>query len=189
MQTTNTTYRLDDGTGSIEVKQWIDSDTIEQNNPIKAKLVEGAYCRAWGKLKSFNDRRSVGAQIIRPVEDMNEVSYHLLEATSIHLFFTRGAPGGAGAGAGAANANGGAGQQGAGAYGAYDLSGYNPVARKVFQYLREAPQTNEGLHQHAIAASLGLESADVLRAGDDLLAGGLIYTTVDDHTWAVLEAD
>jgi replication factor A2 len=34
-----------------------------------------------------------------------------------------------------------------------------------------------------------LESADVLRAGDDLLAGGLIYTTVDDHTWAVLEAD
>ncbi|KAJ4361612.1 Replication factor A protein 2 [Ascochyta clinopodiicola] len=188
-QTTNTTYRLDDGTGSIEVKQWVDSDTVDQNNPTKAKLVEGAYCRAWGKLKSFNDRRSVGAQIIRPIEDMNEVSYHLLEATSIHLFFTRGPPGGANAGAGAANTNGGAVQQGAGAYGAYDLSGYNPVARKVFSFLRETPQSNEGIHQHEIAAGLGLESADVLRAGDDLLAGGLIYTTVDDHTWAVLEAD
>jgi replication factor A2 len=69
------------------------------------------------------------------------------------------------------------------------MAGYNPVAKKVFQYLREAPQSNEGLHQHVIAANLGLESADVLRAGDDLLAGGLIYTTVDDHTWAVLEAD
>lgn len=188
-QTTNTTYRLDDGTGSIEVKQWVDSDTVDQDNPTKAKLVEGAYCRAWGKLKSFNDRRSVGAQIIRPVEDMNEVSYHLLEATSIHLYFTRGPPGGANAGAGDANTNGGAGQQAAGPYGAYDLSGYNPVARKVFQYLRDTPQSNEGLHQHFIAANLGLESADVLRAGDDLLAGGLIYTTVDDHTWAVLEAD
>lgn len=190
-QTTNTTYRLDDGTGSIEVKQWIDSDQAEQANPAKAKLVEGAYCRAWGKLKSFNDRRSVGAQIIRPVEDMNEVNYHLLEATSVHLFFTRGPPG-ANTGAGAVAAGGGAGHQqaaGGGNYGGYDLAGYNQVAKRVFQYLRDAPQSNEGLNQMEIAAKLGIESADVARAGDDLLAGGLIYTTVDDQTWAILEAD
>jgi replication factor A2 len=188
-QTTNTTYRLDDGTGSIEVKQWIDSDTIDQANPAKAKLVEGAYCRAWGKLKSFNDRRSVGAQIIRPVEDMNEVSYHLLEATSVHLFFTRGPPGGANAGAPAAAANGAGQQPASGNFGAYDLSGYTTVAKRVFQHLRESPQSNEGLHQHDISASLGIDSADVGRAGDDLLAGGMIYTTVDDQTWAILEAD
>jgi replication factor A2 len=36
---------------------------------------------------------------------------------------------------------------------------------------------------------MGVESAEVGRAGDDLLAGGLIYTTVDDQTWAILEAD
>ncbi|KAH7385655.1 hypothetical protein BKA66DRAFT_569497 [Pyrenochaeta sp. MPI-SDFR-AT-0127] len=189
-QTTHTTYRLDDGTGSIEVKQWVDSDTADQTNPNKVKLVEGAYCRAWGKLKAFNDRRSVGAQIIRPIEDMNEVSYHLLEATAVHLYFTRGPPGSTAAGT--ATANGTAGQQQAAAggnYGGYDLAGYNPVAKRVFQYLREAPQSNEGLHQQEIAAKLGIETADVARAGDDLLAGGLIYTTVDDQTWAILEAD
>ncbi|KAF1939574.1 replication protein A, subunit RPA32 [Clathrospora elynae] len=189
-QTTNITYRLDDGTGSIEVKQWLDSDTVDQTNPTKAKLVEGAYCRAWGKLKSFNDRRSVSAQIIRPVEDMNEVSYHLLEATAMHLHFTRGAPGSAQAGT--ATTNGSAGQQqaaGGGNYGGYDLAGYTPVAKRVFQYLREAPQSNEGLNQHEIAAKLGIDTADIARAGDDLLAGGLIYTTVDDQTWAILEAD
>ncbi|KAH7414505.1 replication protein-like protein A 32 kDa subunit [Phaeosphaeria sp. MPI-PUGE-AT-0046c] len=191
-QTTNTTYRLDDGTGSIEVKQWVDSDAVDTANPTKAKLVEGAYCRAWGKLKSFNDRRSVGAQIIRPVEDMNEISYHLLEATSVHLHFTRGPPGGANTGADAgAGAVNGAGQQqaGAGNYGAYDMGGYSQVAKRVFQCLRESPQTNEGLHQHEISAKLGIDSAEVARAGDDLLAGGLIYTTVDDQTWAILEAD
>ncbi|CAO2650426.1 Nn.00g017180.m01.CDS01 [Neocucurbitaria sp. VM-36] len=184
-QTTHTTYRLDDGTGSVEVKQWVDSDTVEQTNSTRAKLVEGAYCRAWGKLKAFGDRRSVGAQIVRPVEDMNEVSYHLLEATAVHLFFTRGPPGGANA-----TTNGEAGQQqavGGGSYGGFDLSGYSPVAKRVFQHLRESPQSNEGTHQHEIAAKLGIDTADVSKAGDDLLAGGMIYTTVDDQTWAILE--
>ncbi|KAF2255686.1 replication protein A, subunit RPA32 [Trematosphaeria pertusa] len=188
-QTTNITYKLDDGTGSIEVKQWSDADAMEVN-PIKAKLVEGAYCRAWGKLKSFNDRKHVNAQIIRPVEDMNEVSYHLLEATAVHLYFTRGPVGGTNSASGGAAANGGQGAQtGGGAYGGADLSGYGQVAKRVFQFLRESPQSNEGLHQQEIAANLGIDMAEVARAGDDLLAGGLIYTTVDDQTWAVLEAD
>lgn len=122
---------------------------------------------------------------------MNEVSYHLLEATAVHLFFTRGAPGGTNTGA--ATVNGGAAQQQeqapSGVFGGYDLSGYNSAAKKVFKHLREAPQSNEGLNQHEIAATLGIDTADVARAGDDLLAGGLIYTTVDDQTWAILEAD
>ncbi|EFQ84924.1 hypothetical protein PTT_20305 [Pyrenophora teres f. teres 0-1] len=195
-QTTNNTYRLDDGTGSIEVKVWVDSDSSEQPNPTKAKLVEGAYCRAWGKLKIFNDRRSVGATVIRPIEDMNEISFHLLEATAVHLHFTRGPPGGAQTAG--ANANGAVGQQqqqqqqqqaAGGNYGGYDLTAYGQVAKKVFQYLREAPQSNEGLNQHEIAAKLGIDTADVAKAGDELLSGGLIYTTVDDQTWAILEAD
>jgi replication factor A2 len=123
---------------------------------------------------------------------MNEVSYHLLEATAVHLYFTRGPPGNAAANAnaGTAAATGGAAQQqGGGSYGGADLSGYSNVAKRIVQYLREAPQSNEGLHQHEIAAKLGIESADVARAGDDLLAGGVIYTTVDDSTWAILEAE
>ena len=86
------TYKLDDGTGSSDAKKWNDADAME-SNPLAAKLIEGAYCRVWGKLNSFNNRRHVVAQIIRPVEDMNEVSYHMLDATAIHLYYTRGPPG------------------------------------------------------------------------------------------------
>lgn len=188
-QTTNITYKLDDGTGSIEVKQWVDSDAAEQPSEARSKLIEGAYCRVWGKLKSFHDRKHVGAQIIRPIEDFNEISYHLLEATYVHLHHTRG-PLGAKTEAGNAVAQAGQGQNTAGeTYGSHDLTAYSSVAKRVFKYLSEAEQTNEGLHQQEIAANLGIDTAEVARAGDDLLAGGLIYTTVDDQTWAVLETD
>lgn len=114
----------------------------------------------------------------------------MLEATVVHLHYTRGPVGGA-AGAGGAAANGGQKQQQdtSGIYGGADMSSYSAVAKRVFKYLSEAPQSNEGLHQQDIAANLGVDTAEVARAGDDLLAGGLIYTTVDDQTWAVLEAD
>lgn len=108
----------------------------------------------------------------------------------MHLFITRGPIGGTGAEAGGEAAVNGGGQQGAiGAHGGVDLSTYNAVAKRVYQYLRDAPQSNEGLHQQEIAAKLGIDTAEVAKAGDAMLEGGLIYTTVDDQTWAILEAD
>jgi replication factor A2 len=193
MQATNITYKVDDGTGSIEVKLWIDSDAPEQDSPTKSKLVENAYVRVWGKLKDFHNRKHVGAQIIRPVEDMNEVSYHLLEATVVHLHFTKG-PLNAKGGPNASGEQ----QQQTGAYGADasttyvsgpNIAGFSGPAKKVFAYLNTAPQSNEGLHQQEIAAALGIDTADVAKAGNELLDGGLIYTTVDEQTWAVLESD
>ncbi|PSN72842.1 replication protein A, subunit RPA32 [Corynespora cassiicola Philippines] len=189
-QTTNTTYKLDDGTGSIEAKQWMDAEA-ESENSLKHKLVEGEYCRVYGKLKNYNDKRHVAANIIRPLEDMNEVSYHLLDATAVHLHKLHGPPGGASSDAAGANGNQGRAQQSGAAgplhIGGQDMTGYQPVARKVFQYMFDANQTDEGLHQQKIAADLGLDTAEVARAGDQLLEGGLIYTTIDDSTWAVLE--
>ena len=190
IQATNITYKFDDGTGSVEVKQWVDGDDVDKTDPAKAKLVEGAYCRVWGKIKTLGDRRHVVTRIIRPVEDMNEVSYHLLEATVIHLHFTRGPLATTGGDSSAAPQHHQQQQQSAGGnYGGVDLSGYSAIAKRVFQYMREAPQSNEGLHQQDIAAKIGVDTADVAKAGDDLLAGGLIYTTVDDQTWAILEAE
>lgn len=61
------------------------------------------------------------------------------------------------------------------------------VGRKVFELLSTAQQTNEGIHVHQIAQQLSLPVNDVFKAGDELLGEGLIYTTVDDETWAVLE--
>lgn len=187
-QATNVTYRLDDGTGTMEVKVWVDSS--ESNGPdnpgsMHAKLHENAYCRAWGRLKTFG-KRHVVAHVIRPITDYNEISYHLLEATAVHLHFTKGPvdslqKGGAnGTHAGQNGVSGGAG-------GSKLPATASAGARKVYQCIQNTPQTNEGLHMQDIAQRAQMEVAEVLKAGDELQGLGVIYTTVDDHTWALLD--
>ncbi len=164
----------------------------------KPRLTENAYARVWGRLKAFNNKRHVGAHVIRPIADFNEIQYHLLEATVVHLYFTRGPPeqftkttsdGGN-------LADGTYGQQEGTYIGAVDqgmttsgrqLPSLSGPARKVFNALENSPQNNEGLHVHTIAAQVGMQVNDVMKAGDELLTQGLIFTTVDDETWAVLE--
>ncbi|KAH8679021.1 hypothetical protein BGZ60DRAFT_255612 [Tricladium varicosporioides] len=191
-QATNITYKLDDGTGLIEVKQWIDNEA--EDGLQKPQSKEGDYVRVWGRLKAFNNKRHVGSHIIRPVADFNEVSYHLLEATAAHLYFTRGPPNADGtvvkgeANNGGMFVDGGAGANGGAQYQGKRLSSKSSAAaRKVYEHLQSMPQNNEGLHVHMIAGKLQMPINDVFKAGDELLGEGLIYTTVDDETWAVLE--
>lgn len=201
-QTTNITYKVDDGTGVIEVKQWNDTevsmtDPVDlDNNSSKPKLIEDGYCRVWGKLKAFNNKKHVGAHVIRPITDYNEIHYHLLDATATHLFFTRGPPQSESAkeagqqhdtrmsgGAGAA----GQAQQSASNGGQAALPSMSPGARRLLQTLKATPQSNEGLHVQDIAGQMGINTNEAQRAAEELVTLGLIYTTVDEFTWALLE--
>jgi replication factor A2 len=146
-QTTNITYKIDDGTGVIEVKQWLDADK-QQNQDGEGESAspvfkEEDYVRVWGRLKSFSNKRHVGAHVIKPVRDFNEVNYHLLEATYVHLFFTRGGPpqqqGGGDAVMGGVSGNGGAAGDGDSMFvesGKY--RSYTGKAKKVYDYLKQS---------------------------------------------------
>ncbi|CAD6504761.1 BgTH12-00264 [Blumeria graminis f. sp. triticale] len=192
-QATNTTFKVDDGTGLIEVKQWIDGDADPETRAPLPK--ENEYIRVWGRLKAFNNKRHVGAHMVRPISDFNEVSYHFLEATAVHLYFTRGPP---------QSIQGIKNEEDAGMFVdstgstrvANDISGSargkklaantSTSARKVYNFLLSNIE-NEGVHVTIIAQKLGMQSSDVYKAGDELLGSGAIYTTVDDETWAILE--
>ncbi|KAG6047148.1 hypothetical protein E4U17_007623 [Claviceps sp. LM77 group G4] len=193
-QPTNITFKIDDGTGQIEVKKWIDVDKQDNSN---AEFELDAHVRVWGRLKSFSNKRHVGAHVIRPVADFNEVNYHLLEAAYVHLFYTKGPlgdSGSGGAGGGAKNGEsmfvdgGGYGNDSGGAGGQTmsKLTGCGPQARNVFKLINDA-SSNEGVHVNVITSSLKMSVREVLAASDELLGQGLIYTTVDDETWAPLE--
>lgn len=156
------------------------------NNNSNSGLVEDQWARVWGRLKAFGNRRHVGAHVIRPVTDKMEITYHLLEATYVHLYHTRGPlepTGGKPA------------QMDGGQYGGDDMGGsrvmpnLSPNARRVFQCLKETPQGNEGLNMQHIAASVRMPLTEVAKAGDELLTQSLIFTTVDDNTWAILNME
>ncbi|OLN81224.1 Replication factor A protein 2 [Colletotrichum chlorophyti] len=194
-QPTNITLKLDDGTGLIEVKKWVDTD---KKDDADANLELEGHVRVWGRLKSFNGKRHVGAHFIRPVTDFNEVNYHLLEATYVHLYFTKG-PLNAGAGAAGGNGDGmfvdggdgyNAGDAAGGAANsahAGKLRGCSAAAQKMFNFINNAPGGNEGVHLNQISTGANMSLRDVLGAADELLGQGLIYTTIDDETWAILD--
>ncbi|KAJ5674399.1 uncharacterized protein N7477_004333 [Penicillium maclennaniae] len=195
-QSTNITYKIDDGTGEVEVKKWVDSATADSmdmdggkaHGDGKSEIVTDGYARVFGAIKSFGHKRYIGAHSVRPVTDINELHCHVLEATAVHLFFTRGPPGAPGAGAnGAAGdaAMGGADDYGAGQNRA--LASMSPLAKKIYNLLKTEPQDDTGLHMQQIASKLNLPATDVARAGEELLGAGVIFSTMDEQTWAILE--
>lgn len=164
-------------------------DTSEGAAASNPKLVENEWARVWGRLKAYNNKRHVGVHVIRPITDKMDITYHLLEATYVHLYFTRG-PLDQIKQEGGAN---GQDQQMQGDYGGGDamngrpMPSVSPSARRVYQILKSSPQNNEGLHAQNIAALCGMNVADVMKAGDELQSHSMIFTTVDDNTWALLE--
>jgi replication factor A2 len=185
---THISIRIDDGTGTLEVKKFTDID--KQNETANPDFEVDSHVRIWGRLKSFGGKRHVSAHLIRPITDHNEVNYHMLEATYVHLYFTKGPnPGQTGGDGDSMFVDGGAGYSGGGDNSATSskLSGCSQHAKKMHNFMNETPGGNEGIHLNNITTRTGMSVRDVLTAADELLGQGLIYTTVDDETWAILE--
>ena len=141
------------------------------------------YVRVTGQLKSFNSKRHIGVHHIRKVTDHNEVVFHLLEATSVHLFNTRGLPDGANPGQLFAR-NDAMGEIIQGPTSNSDthpgLDHLDPFLRQILLLVHNAPPTNEGLHVQTIAQNLQMPIAKVMGAVEQLTTDGLLYTTIDD---------
>eukprot|EP01105_Mastigella_eilhardi_P007133 TRINITY_DN18587_c0_g1_i1.p2 TRINITY_DN18587_c0_g1~~TRINITY_DN18587_c0_g1_i1.p2 ORF type:complete len:262 (-),score=60.74 TRINITY_DN18587_c0_g1_i1:64-849(-) len=85
-QSASATYMLNDSTGSIEVRIWLDGDESPEAASRRREVNRaGAYVRVAGHLRSFMGKRSVVACSVQPLTDYNELTYHLLEVVYVHL--------------------------------------------------------------------------------------------------------
>ncbi|BFZ56595.1 Replication factor A protein 2 [Savitreella phatthalungensis] len=184
---TNTTFKLEDGTGTMEAKQWVDPS---KENALAA-ITQDSYVRVYGTLKAFNGRRHISITTIR-LADEDEVAFHAAETEAVRLFHTRGPPG-----AGGAGANGGAGGYadggavGGGGGGGDEMSNklasLDPFSRRIMEAIHSLPDSNEGVNVRQLSSMLGgggggaggQTLVDVL---ESLKEEGHLYTTIDeDH--------
>eukprot|EP00128_Syssomonas_multiformis_P012013 Colp12_sorted_trinity150504_noHs@27906 len=181
-QTTNLTYLIEDGTGGIDVKLWIDSDDSEAQAQKRAEWQEGVYVRVTGPLKSFSNSRNVVAFNITPIRDFNEITYHMLESMHVHLEHTRGpinAPTKPRKLEGDFND---VSMGGTNNY-ASNSSGFTPVQQAVFDAYKELDREPSGPHMDEIIEKLRNRSttAAIKDAIEWLSTEGHIYSTIDDH--------
>lgn len=199
-QSTCLIYKIDDGTGKVEVRFWIDSDDSELLNRNKAEWQVGTYVRVTGQLRTFQGQRNIVAFQIRPVTDFNEVTYHLLEVVYAHLHRTNGmkatgAPAAAGMpGSGAAGmvpgmtTPGPAAKPSIPAMGAGGIgmgSGMDPCQQMVLSVFNSeyARSRDIGVGFDELCQNLNgqFTPAQIRQAVDFLVNDGHVYSTIDEN--------
>lgn len=95
-QETQTHYTLEDGTGSIGVKQWNNSsgadfgmgDDQDQESKLSGpdSVKDGEYAYFFCRCSPFNNKVAYVVDAVRPVTDCNEVAYHLVSALYAHMY-------------------------------------------------------------------------------------------------------
>ncbi|KAK2466858.1 hypothetical protein APHAL10511_001116 [Amanita phalloides] len=188
VQTTNKIIWLDDGTGRVEARCWVDSTTDDETDKW-ASIEENTYARVTGSLKSFANKRYINALHIRSIKDPHEIYYHILETINASLVLERGqAPG-----PGQQHANAHEAIKGASAYNAqsYTNSGMEqfshlpPLEKAIVNFIIDNVTGEEGVHVAAILRGLGAGREKIDGAIEKLLDEGHIFTTLDESHFNV----
>lgn len=84
---TNIVYKIDDMTAApMDVRQWVDTDDTSGENTV---VPPETYVKVAGHLRSFQNKKSLVAFKIIPLEDMNEFTAHILEVVNSHLMLSK----------------------------------------------------------------------------------------------------
>mmetsp|Transcript_41640 Transcript_41640/g.104069 ORF Transcript_41640/g.104069 Transcript_41640/m.104069 type:complete len:269 (+) Transcript_41640:48-854(+) len=192
-QATNVNFVIDDGTGSIEVKQWTDTDETDYMLGLKQSLQEGVYVRVVGQLRAFNGEHNVTGFSVRPVTDMNEITYHLLDACHTHLYNTRGPPQEGVSkpiqqrqafNAPAPSSMGGGPSAPFAAPSDSISSGGSVNDRVLAAFTDLNAASDQGINVEVVAQRLNLNLHDVKKAVDALAMDGHLYSTIDEDHYA-----
>ncbi|KAK9467957.1 hypothetical protein V1512DRAFT_260442 [Lipomyces arxii] len=178
-QTTNAAYRVEDGTGTFELRRYTASDRGADNEAPNFPQT-GDYVRVIGEMKLFNDKRYVQISLVRPITDFNEVIFAQLEALAIHLqTIHRDKLGDAGNGSKNVQST-----SMSGSTRNYGNENLTTLQRRIMETLESAQEqtSNEGVNIHAISQRIGASVESVQKSAEALLESGLVYTTIDyDH--------
>ncbi|XP_036770850.1 replication protein A 32 kDa subunit isoform X1 [Manis pentadactyla] len=183
---TNIVYKIDDMTAApMDVRQWVDTDDASGENTV---VPPETYVKVAGHLRSFQNKKSLVAFKIMPLEDMNEFTTHILEVVNAHMVLSKS---NSQPSAGRASiSNPGMGE--AGNFGGNNFvptNGLTVAQNQVLNLIKACPRP-EGLNFQDLKNQLQhMTVASIKQAVDFLSNEGHIYSTVDDDHFKSTDAE
>lgn len=182
---TNIQYKVDDMTGApMDVKQWVDTEDPGVDSTV---IPPGTYVKVSGNLRSFQNHRSVVAFSVRPLEDMNEITSHMLEVVQAHMVLNKSQSMSSGGGMSSditpmSRPN--TGNMGGSYSGAMDMinNGLSANQNQVLSLIKSCPDA-QGISIQELKQRLSGISLQVIKQAVDFLSNeGHIFSTIDeDH--------
>ena len=83
-QSTAINYAIEDGTGIIDAKEWVNDKDGASAAARREKIVSNVYVRAFGMIRTFNGTTSLQCYHISMLADVNEMTSHYLETILTH---------------------------------------------------------------------------------------------------------
>lgn len=190
---TNIQYKVDDMTGApMDVKQWVDTEDPSVDNTV---LPPGTYVKVSGNVRSFQNHRSVVAFSVRPLEDMNEITSHMLEVVQAHMMLSKSQTMSGAAGGMSSNVKPmsrlGMETMGGSYAGASDMSnnGLSGNQNQVLSLIRGCPDP-QGISIQDIKQRLGTMSLVVIKQAVEFLSNeGHIFSTIDEDHYKSTDSD
>lgn len=202
---TGTQFRIEDGTGMLDARLYSSGvgttatdlasqgDAQDSDNHVGQQINEEArrndalvdhYVSVFARVSITNDRHNIAINDIRPIEDFNEVAYHMLNTIHHHVASIGGFVGqqGSGASAAAGSNTGSLFVGGSGAPIAASSGGASGnLSERVLEYLRRYESVDCGMHIQSIVQGLGSDYSTTKEVLESLNEEGYIYNPDDDH--------
>ncbi|XP_072465646.1 replication protein A 32 kDa subunit isoform X1 [Notamacropus eugenii] len=188
---TNIVYKIDDMTAApMDVRQWVDTDDTSSENTV---VPPETYVKVAGHLRSFQNKKSLVAFKILPLEDMNEFTIHILETVNAHMILSQsisqplvGRPSLSTSGIGDPRSFGG------NSFGGSSLmpaNGLTATQNQVLNLIKACPRP-EGMNFQDLKSQLHNLNVSVIKQVVDFLSNeGHIYSTVDDDHFKSTDAE
>ncbi|KAL7393065.1 hypothetical protein ABVT39_006032 [Epinephelus coioides] len=190
---TNIQYKVDDMTGApMDVKQWVDTEDPSVDSTV---LPPGTYVKVSGNLRSFQNHRSVVAFSVRPLEDMNEITSHMLEVVQAHMMLSKsqtmsGAKGGMSSDIKPMSRPG-MDSMGSSYAGGMDMTnnGLSANQNQVLSLIRGCPD-QQGISIQDLKQRLGTMSLAAIKQAVEFLSNeGHIFSTIDEDHFKSTDSD